>query len=267
MLVDSHCHLDFEDFEAEGVPAIVNRAREAGVGQMLTICCRVTEFESHILKTVEQSEFLDCTVGTHPHQADEEPELAYLASDLVEYSKHPRVVGIGETGLDYYYDNAPRDIQKKNLEKHIEACLETDLPIIIHNRMSDDDMADILKNAGEGRLRGVLHCFSSGADLAKTALDLGFYISMSGIVTFKKAEDLRDIVKDIVPLDRLLVETDSPYLAPVPKRGKTNEPSYVVHTAKLLSELKGVSETELANITTENYFKLFTKSQRRALDT
>ena len=264
MLVDSHCHLDFDAFAEEGVPAVVNRARSEGVGQMLTICCRIAEFDK-ILATVDQSEFLDCTVGTHPHQADEAPEMAFITADIVEKAQHPRVVGIGETGLDYFYDNAPRDIQKQNLKKHIQACLETDLPIIIHSRDSDEDMAEILKSEGQGKLRGVMHCFSSGPELAKAALDLGFYISISGIVTFKKADDLRDIVRDIVPLDRLLVETDSPFLAPVPMRGKTNEPSYVVHTAKAVADLKGVSVDELTEITTNNYFDLFTTSQRRAL--
>ncbi len=263
MLVDSHCHLDFEQFQEDGVPAVVERARQAGVGQALTICCRVAEFDK-VLDTALQSDYLDCTVGTHPHQADEAPEMAFTAEDIIERAQHPRVVGIGETGLDYFYDNAPRDIQKQNLSKHITAALETDLPIVIHSRESDEDMARILADEGQGRLRGVMHCFSSGPELARAALDLGFYISMSGIVTFKKAEELRDIVRDIVPLDRLLVETDSPYLAPVPHRGKTNEPAFVTHTAAMIAELKGVSLEVLTEVTTNNFFKLFSKSERRA---
>jgi len=262
MLIDSHCHLDDEKFAEEGVTNIVARARDAGVSQMLTICCDIAEFDD-ILKTALQSDYLDCTVGTHPHSADLEAEKKFTAQDIINYTKHDLVVGIGETGLDYFYDNAPREAQKKNLEKHIEACLETDLPIIIHSRDSDEDMADILKHAGQGRLRGVLHCFSSGGELAKAALDLGFYISMSGIVTFKKAGDIRDVLRTIVPLDRLLVETDAPYLAPVPLRGKTNEPSFVTHTAKMVAEIKNVPEDELARITTENFFTLFTKAKRR----
>lgn len=263
MLIDSHCHLDFPNFQEEGVPAVVERARQAGVAQMLTICVRIAEFDK-ILKTAEQSEYLDCTVGTHPHQAAEAPEMEFTTADIIEYTKNPKVVGIGETGLDYFYDQSPRDIQRENFKKHIAACLETDMPIIIHAREADAEMAEILRTEGQGRLRGVMHCFSSGPELAKAALDLGFYISMSGIVTFKKAEELREIVRDIVPLDRLLVETDSPYLAPVPYRGKTNEPSYVTETAKVVADLKGVSEQELARQTTENYFSLFTRAERRA---
>lgn len=264
MLIDSHCHLDFPDFQEEGVANIVERARKAGVAQMLTICVRIAEFD-RILKTAQQSDYLDCTVGTHPHQAAEPAEMEFTTADIVKYSQTPEVVGIGETGLDYYYDTSPRDIQKQNFKKHIAACLETDLPIIIHARDADQDMADMLKTEGQGKLRGVMHCFSSGPELAKTALDLGFYISMSGIVTFKKAQELQEIVRDIVPLDKLLVETDAPYLAPVPYRGKRNEPSFVTETAKFVADLKGISAEELAEQTTENFFNLFTRARRREI--
>lgn len=262
MLVDSHCHLDFDTFQKDGVPAVVNRARDAGIAQMLTICVRVADFE-RVLAAAEQSEYLDCTIGTHPHSAEEPEEQKFSKEDIVKLAQTPKVVGIGETGLDYFYDNAPRDAQRENFKKHIEAALELDLPIIIHSRDADDEMIEMLKTYGKGRLRGVMHCFSSGPELAKAALDLGFYISISGIVTFKKAEDLREIVRSIVPLNRLLVETDAPYLAPVPLRGQTNEPSFVVHTAKVLAELKNLSEEELAKATTENFFNLFKTSKRR----
>ncbi len=262
MLVDSHCHLDFDAFQKDGVPSVVARARDAGVNQMLTICVRISQFE-RVLKAAESSPYLDCTIGTHPHSAEEPAEQAFSKEDIVKLAQNPNVVGIGETGLDYFYDNAPRDAQRQNFQKHIEAALELDLPIIIHSRDADEEMIEILKTHGKGKLRGVMHCFSSGPELAKAALDLGFYISISGIVTFKKAEDLREIVRSIVPLDRLLVETDAPYLAPVPLRGQTNEPSFVVHTAKQLAELKNVSEEELAIATTNNFFELFKTSKRR----
>lgn len=262
MLVDSHCHLDFDAFQEDGVQAVVSRARDAGVQQMLTICVRVSQFD-RILKAAQQSPYLDCTIGTHPHSAEEPAEQKFSKEDIIKLAQNPTVVGIGETGLDYFYENAPRDAQRENFKKHIEVALELDLPIIIHSREADDEMIEMLRTHGKGKLRGVMHCFSSGPELAKAALDLGFYISISGIITFKKAEDLRDIVRTIVPLDRLLVETDAPYLAPVPLRGQTNEPSFVVHTAKVLAELKNVSEDELAKATTENFFKLFRTSEKR----
>ena len=262
MLVDSHCHLDYDNFAEEGLETVVARARDVGVQQMLTICVRISEFD-RVLKTAEASPYLDCTVGTHPHQADEAAEKKFSKDDIVKLAQNPNVVGIGETGLDYFYETAPRVAQKENFRKHIQAAIELDLPIIIHSRNADEDMIQMLCDEGQGKLRGVLHCFSSGPDLAKAALDLGFYISISGIVTFKKAEELREIVRSIVPLDRLLVETDAPYLAPVPMRGKTNEPSFVVHTAKVVAELKNVNEEELATQTTENFFQLFTKAERR----
>lgn len=261
MLVDSHCHLDFPDFAEEGVSTIIARAGAAGVAHMLTICTRIAEFEARILPLAKTYSQLDCTVGTHPHQAEEEPEQAYSLQNLVDYANLPQVVGIGETGLDYYYDNAPRDIQDKCFRKHIRAANETGLPLIIHARDADEDIIRVLKE--EGAQKGVMHCFSSTAWLAEQALALGFYISFSGIVTFKKAEDLREIAK-FVPVDRILVETDSPYLAPVPMRGKRNEPSFVVHTAKLVAELKDMEVGAFIAQTTENFYTLFSKARRRA---
>lgn len=260
MLVDSHCHLDFPDFAEEGVDTVVDRAKAAGVGHMVTICTRVAEFPK-VLTIAERFEEVDCTVGTHPHHADEAAEREITTEKLVELAQNENVVGIGETGLDYFYDNSPREVQQDGFRRHIRACIETDLPLIVHSRDADDDMIAILREESQGKLRGVMHCFSSTRKLAEAAVDLGFYISLSGIVTFKKAEDLRDIAKD-VPLDRILVETDSPYLAPVPNRGKTNEPSFVVHTAKTVAELKGVDEAELAKVTTDNFYTLFNRARR-----
>lgn len=256
MLVDSHCHLDFPDFEKEGVDAVVARAGAAGIGNMLTICVRIAEFE-RVHAIARRFDNIHCTVGTHPHQAEEEPERAVSLERLIELARLPRVVGIGETGLDYYYDHSPRDIQQASFRKHIRASLETGLPLIIHARDADEDIVRVLKE--EGAKNGVMHCFSSGPQLAEAALELGFYISFSGIVTFKKADELRAIVRT-VPLERILVETDSPYLAPIPHRGRTNEPAFVVHTAQTVAELKGIDLKALAAATTDNFFRLFQKA-------
>ena len=258
LLVDSHCHLDFDVFD-EDRDATIQRARDAGIGTMVTICTRVTRF-GEILAIAESDPDIWCSVGIHPHQAEEEPAVS--VADLVSRAQNPKVVGIGETGLDYYYDNSPRDVQQASFRTHIAAARETGLPLIVHTRDADDDMADILEDEmGKGAFPGVLHCFSSGADLARRALDIGFYISLSGIVTFKNAQDLRDIVRD-VPEDRILVETDSPFLAPIPNRGKRNEPSFVVHTASRVAELKGLEKDELSDISTDNFFRLFNKARR-----
>jgi TatD DNase family protein len=198
--------------------------------------------------------FMNCTVGTHPHHAQD--ELDVTAAQLVALTKNEKVAGIGETGLDYYYEHSPPPEQQQIFARHIEAALETDLPLIIHTRDADEDTVRIMRDAGQGKARGVMHCFSGGRELAEKSLELGFYISFSGIVTFKKAEELREVVKH-VPLDRILVETDSPYLAPIPHRGKRNEPAFVVHTARQVAELKGISPEELAKRTTENFFRLF----------
>jgi len=253
MLVDSHCHLDFPDFAAER-DAVIARARAAGVGTMLTICTRLDQFDG-VRAIADASPDIWCSVGAHPHEAADHADL--IAGRLVELAAHRRVVGIGETGLDFHYDLSPREIQERVFRAHIAAARTTGLPLIIHAREADDEVAGILE--AERPPAGVLHCFSSGRALAERALALGFYISISGIVTFRNAEDLRAIVRD-VPLDRLLVETDAPYLAPVPYRGKRNEPAYVTATAKAVASLKGVGAEELAAITTANFFRLFSKT-------
>ncbi|HYH39557.1 MAG TPA: TatD family hydrolase [Azospirillum sp.] len=254
MLVDSHCHLDFPDF-AEELDAVVGRARAAGVGRMVTICTYLTRFE-RVLAVAERFPDVYCSLGVHPHQAQE--EIAGVSVErLVELAKHPKVIGIGETGLDYYYDMSPRDVQQECFRLHIRAAMETGLPLIIHTRDADADIMRIVREEAAGQpVKGLLHCFSSGREVAEDALDFGFSLSLSGIVTFKKSDDLRAIVKD-VPLDRILVETDAPYLAPMPYRGKRNEPAYVAHTAAAVAAVKGVSAEEMARITTDNFFRLF----------
>lgn len=260
MLVDSHCHLDFPDF-AEERAAIVARAKAAGIGRMVTISTRVKRFQQ-VLEIAESFDEVYCSVGTHPHNAGE--ELDVTAEDLVRLSAHPKVVAIGEAGLDYYYDKAPRDAQAQGFRTHIAAARETGLPLVIHSRDADDDMAAILEDeTGKGAFPFILHCFSSGRRLAEVGVKLGGYVSFSGILTFKNSADLRAIAAD-VPHDRLLVETDAPYLAPVPFRGKRNEPAYVAHTAKVLAETIGVSEAEIATLTTANFSRLFGKMPRPA---
>jgi TatD DNase family protein len=262
VLVDSHCHLDFDVFD-EDRQETIQRARNAGVATMVTICTRVTRFDE-IRAIAESDENIWCSVGIHPHQAEEEPVIS--VDDLVSRAAHPKVIGIGETGLDYYYDNSPRELQETSFRTHIAASRETGLPLIVHTRDADDDMADILEDEmGNGAFPGVLHCFSSGRQLAERALDIGFYISLSGIVTFKNAQDLRDIAKD-VPVDRILVETDSPFLAPIPNRGKRNEPSFVVDTAAKVAELQDVDKDALSIASTENFFRLFNKATRPATE-
>ncbi|MFS2010539.1 TatD family hydrolase [Azospirillum sp. CT11-132] len=259
MLVDSHCHLDFPDF-AEELDAVVDRARQAGIGRMVTICTYISRFD-RILAVAERYDDILCSVGVHPHQAQEEFAIT-TTETLVELSRHPKVIGLGETGLDYFYDKSPRDQQQECFRRHIRASLETGLPLIIHTRDADDDTMRIVKEEAAGQpVKGLLHCFSSGRALAEEAVEYGFSLSLSGIVTFKKSEDLRAIVKD-VPLDRILVETDAPYLAPIPFRGKRNEPAYVAHTAACVAEVKGVSAEELARVTTDNFFRLFDKASK-----
>lgn len=260
MLIDSHCHLDFPDF-AEERAAIVARALAAGIGRMVTISTRVKRFEQ-ILQIAETFDEVYCSVGTHPHNAAE--ELDITADELVRLAKHPKVVAIGEAGLDYYYDKAPRDAQAQGFRTHIAAARRTGLPLVIHSRDADDDMAAILEDeTGKGAFPFILHCFSSGHRLAEVGVALGGYLSFSGILTFKNSTELRAIAAD-VPRDRLLVETDAPYLAPVPHRGKRNEPAYVANTAKVLAETIGVGEAEIAAITTDNVFRLFRKMPRPA---
>jgi TatD DNase family protein len=254
MLVDSHCHLDFTDSAAER-GAVVARARAAGVATMLTIGTRLDEFAG-VRAIAEADSDIWCSVGAHPHEAADHADL--VPDQLSALAAHPKVVGIGETGLDYHYDLSPRDIQQRVFRAHVVASHTTGLPLIIHAREADDDIARILDE--ERPLPGVLHCFSSGRSLAEAALALGFYISISGIVTFKNAAELRAIVQDL-PLDRLLVETDSPYLAPVPYRGKRNEPAFVTVTAAAVAALKGIEPEALAATTTANFFRLFAKAK------
>jgi TatD DNase family protein len=258
MLVDSHCHLDFPDFTEER-DAVVARAAEAGVGTMVTISTRVKRFES-ILSIAGAYDNVFCSVGTHPHNAVEETDIT--TARLVELSAHPNVVAIGEAGLDYFYDRSPRDVQAAVFRRHIAAARITGLPLVIHSRDADSDMEAILRDErGKGAFPFILHCFSSGAPLAQAGVELGGYVSFSGILTFKRSEELRDIARTI-PHDRLLVETDAPYLAPVPFRGKRNEPAYVAHTAAVLAETIGMSKEEVAALTTANFFRCFAKVPR-----
>ena len=256
-IIDSHCHLDFPDFEGE-VPELVARAQAAGVERMVTICTRLRN-EPTVRAIAEAHAPVFYACGTHPMSAAEEP-LATV-DDLIRIAKHPKMVGIGESGLDYHYTADSAQIQKDSLRIHIDAARETGLPLIIHARAADEDMARILTEGyRNGPYTCVMHCFSSTAELAKAALDLGFYLSMSGIATFKKSQELRDIFA-AAPVDRILVETDSPYLAPMPYRGKRNEPAYSVHTAEVGAELYGLSYDDFARQTTSNFDRLFTKAR------
>lgn len=259
MLIDSHCHLDFADFDAER-DELVERAHAAGVRQMVTISTRVRKLDT-LLALTERYPSVFCSVGTHPNNADEELDVS--ADDLVRLAEaNAKVVAIGEAGLDYFYDTQKPEDQKTGLRRHIEAARRTQLPLVIHSRSADDDMAAILtEETGKGAFPFILHCFSSGQALADTGVALGGYVSFSGILTFPKSTELRDIART-VPMDRLLVETDAPYLAPKRWRGKRNEPSYVVNTAEVLAEVKGVSFEEIARITTENAFRCFSKMPR-----
>jgi len=260
MLVDSHCHLDFPDFADERA-AVIERAAAAGVARMVTISTRVRRFPE-VLAIAEAFDAVYCSVGTHPHNAAEEPDVT--ADELVRLSAHPKVVAIGEAGLDYHYDKSPRDAQARGFRTHIAAARQTGLPLVIHARSADADMAAILEEETQkGAFRFILHCFSSGRDLAEAGVRLGGYVSFSGILTFKNSGELRDIAAS-VPHDRLLVETDAPYLAPMPYRGKRNEPAYVANTAAVLAETIGVGADEIAKITTDNFFRLFAKMPRPA---
>ena len=262
MLVDSHCHLDFPDF-GDDLDGVLARAAQAGVGTLQTICTRVTQFDA-VRGLAEAHERVWCSVGIHPHHVAEEPEVS--ADHLVRMADHPKVIGIGETGLDFHYDNSPRPQQEASFRQHIAAARETGLPLIVHTRSADNDTCRILREeAGKGAFPGVIHCFSAGRAVAETALEIGLYVSFSGILTFKNAEEVRAVACD-VPVDRLLVETDAPYLAPIPHRGRRNEPAHVVHTAARLAELKGLDDAELAQATTANFFRLFSKAIPQSAD-
>jgi TatD DNase family protein len=257
LIVDSHCHLDFPELAAER-SAVLARARAAGVGTMLTIGTKLRDFPK-VRAIAEAEPDVWCSVGIHPHEADNEPDVS--AAQLAELATHPKVVGIGETGLDYYYEHGSRPAQTASFRAHLSAARETGLPVIVHTRDADADTETILcEEFSRGSFSGLLHCFSSSRELAEKALELGFYISFSGILTFRNAETVREVAR-VVPLDRLLVETDAPYLAPVPHRGKRNEPAFVTRTAAALADLRGLSLAELAAITSRNFFRLFAKAQ------
>jgi TatD DNase family protein len=256
MLVDSHCHLDFPDFAPER-DAVVQRAGEAGIGWMLTICTHVSRFDQ-VKAVAEAYPNVFCTVGIHPHEARNEPPTS--AADLIALAEYPKVVGFGETGLDFYYEHSPRADQERSFRSHIAAARETGLPLIVHTRDADVDTLRILREEhANGPFTGLIHCFSASRTLAEAAVELGLYISFSGIVTFKNATELRDTARAL-PVERLLVETDAPYLAPEPKRGKRNEPAFTAFTAARVAELRGLEIDDFARVTTENFFRLFTRA-------
>jgi TatD DNase family protein len=256
MLVDSHCHLDY--FTDAEIGDVLSRAAEAGVGQMVSIGVRMAQVPT-VKALAERFPQVWGTVGVHPQNVGEGP-LPEVA-EIVQAADHPRIIGIGESGLDYFYDKAPREVQQDGFRRHIRACQQSQLPLVIHARDADEDIAAILQEewAAGGAFPFLLHCFSSGRELAEIAVEMGGYVSFSGILTFPKSTELRDIARD-VPADRLLVETDSPYLAPVPFRGKRNEPSYVAHTARVLAEVREVTPQALAELTTRNFRTLFKKA-------
>lgn len=255
MLIDSHCHLDFPDFAGD-VDGVIARAKTAGVGRFITISTRVERF-AEIVALADAHPEVFCTVGTHPHQAEAEPEVP--VAELARLAAHPKCVAIGEAGLDYHYDKAPRAVAAHVFRTHIAAARETGLPLVIHSRDADDDMAAILREEmGRGAFKAVLHCFTASAELARTGLELGLFVSFSGVLTFKGSDALRAIAAE-VPLDRVLVETDAPFLAPVPHRGKRNEPAFVAETAKVLASVKGMDRAALAAATSANVQRLFSK--------
>ena len=256
MLVDSHCHLDFESFDGDRSETI-QRAFDSGISTLVTICTHYSKF-ANILSIAELDPRIYCSIGIHPHQVKEEQNIKI--GDLLRIAKNPKVIGIGETGLDYYYEKSSPSDQITSLRTHIKASRKTQLPLIVHTRDADDDMAEILREEMQiGLFPCVLHCFSSSRTLAETAVELGCYLSLSGILTFNNAGNLREIIRDI-PIDRLLVETDSPFLAPTPNRGKRNEPSFIIHTATRAAEIKKLDPELFFQQTTDNFFKLFSKA-------
>jgi TatD DNase family protein len=258
LVVDSHCHLDYDGL-TERLPEVLANAEAAGVGLMVSIGTRVKKFE-RLLRIAEDNASVFCTVGTHPHHAHE--ELDVTVAELVTLAKHPKVVGIGEAGLDYHYGLSPRTAQTQGFRTHIAAARESGLPLVIHAREADADVANILEEEMKrGVFKPLLHCFTSSMELARRGLAIGAYVSFSGILTYKSAENLREVAAE-VPRDRLLVETDSPYLAPVPHRGKSNEPAFVVKTLEQLALVKGVTPEAMAKATNDNFFRLFSKIPR-----
>lgn len=263
MWIDSHCHLNHANIVEKGNPeALIASAQDNGVDGMLTICCKIAEEKAELLNIAKHARTW-CSIGTHPHHASDDKEKLISQEEIVSIvNSDPNVIAIGETGLDYFYDYAERDDQHASFRKHIRACIEADVPMIVHTRDAEEDTAKIMIEEGQGtRLSGVMHCFSSEGWLADKALEMGFYISFSGMITFKKLDDLREIAKSI-PLDRVLVETDAPFLAPMPHRGKINEPAYVAHTGRYMAEeIYGLEAEEFAKITTDNFFRLFKKAK------
>lgn len=257
MLIDSHCHLNYPGL-IEDQAAVLARARAAGVTGMLGISTKKREWHD-VVAIAEREPDVWATVGIHPHEADGHVEVDTAA--LVDAASHPRVIGIGETGLDYYYDHSDRAQQQRSFRSHIAAARETGLPLIVHTRDAEADTAAIMREEmGKGAYPAVIHCFTASRDFAGIALELGFYISLSGIVTFKSAKDLQETAR-IIPEDRLLIETDAPFLAPVPVRGRTCEPAFVSHTARFVAELRGIGDEELRELTTANFFNLFGKAR------
>jgi len=255
-LVDSHCHLNYEGL-AERQDEVLENARSRGVTAFLNISTRQKEW-GDVIAVAEHNQDVWATVGVHPHEADAHPDLG--VASLTAAARHPRVIAIGECGLDYFYDKSDRAAQRERFQAQIEAARASGLPLVVHTREAEEDTAAMLEAAvKEGNVTGVLHCFTGSAELAKRGLDLGFFVSLSGIVTFKNAQDLQETAKWL-PLDRMLVETDSPFLAPVPHRGKTCEPAFVADTAVFLAELRGEDPEALADVTTANFYKLFTKA-------
>jgi TatD DNase family protein len=255
MLVDSHCHLDFPDF-TDDLDGIVERAAAAGIGRIVTISTRVRRLAA-LLAITERFPDVYCSVGTHPHQADEEDGIS--SDELIGLTGHPKVVALGEAGLDYFYQHGSREAQERGFRAHIAAARATGLPLVIHTREADEDCGRILEDEmAKGSFRAVLHCYTGGRDLAMKAISLGLSISFTGILTFKNSQALRDLAAEL-PADRIMVETDSPFLAPGKFRGKRNEPSYVVEVARVLADTRGVSLEEIARQTTQNFFRLFSK--------
>lgn len=255
MLVDSHCHLNYPQFS--DVAAVLRRAKEQGVGLCQTISCKRSDFQE-VIDLCEQNEPIYGSIGIHPHEAEKHTDIT--VEELVKWAGHPKIIGIGETGLDYYYEHSPRELQQQSFRIHIDAARQTGLPLIVHTRDAEEDTIRILQEEyTKAPFTGLIHCFSSSKELADKSIEIGLYISISGIITFKRSEELRAAVSEL-PLEKLLVETDAPYLAPMPYRGKDNEPGYTRYTAEKLAEIKGVSYEEVEQVTTENFFKLFTKA-------
>lgn len=269
MYLDSHCHLNHERSVGSDCPAdIVARAKTAGVAGMVNICTNISKEFSTVLSTARDHENVWCSVGTHPHDAADPDDAALNVEDIVRLAESdPKVVGIGETGLDYYYNHAPPEAQQKSFRKHIRACIATGLPLIVHARDADEDIIKIIREEGgwtgygDEKLTGIMHCFSSSPLLAEKALEGGFFLSFSGMVTFKKSNELREIVKT-TPVERILIETDAPFLAPEPYRGQANEPAFIINTAQMVCEIKKLDEEQFLSICKNNFFSVFKKAEK-----